>query len=86
MSWFYVQNILLILKLFNSGLASGLQKLLLVLGLRKETLVQLTLSKLYITGTRAKKGTSGTINIVKIIYFLHYGGQNRLEEGYDKIN
>ena len=32
----------------------------------------------------ALKGTSGIINIVKIIYFLHYSGQKRLE-GYNKI-
>ena len=31
----------------------------------------------------SQKGTSGTINIVKIIYYLHYSGQNRLEEGYE---
>jgi hypothetical protein len=35
-----------------------------------------------ITGTMAQRGNSGTKNIVKIIYFLHYSGQNRLEESY----
>jgi len=38
-----------------------------------------------IAGTMAQRGTSGTINIVKIIYLLQYSGQNRLEEGY-KMN
>jgi hypothetical protein len=39
-----------------------------------------------ITGTMAQIGTSGTINIVKTLHFLHYSGQSRLEESYKKLN